>query len=459
MDTDANLKDPLFGVDFTVEELRELIDAHVLDEQLSLSSSAVLSWAIEVLPIVAQTSEDYDDDAALATEEYISGVASIELERLNSIEPSNDDEAERKTQVVKRLRHQTKTPLKDKKHAQDDALKAEEKKAEIARIQTDISKRESAFATSSSKLRELTYKSQDKTRNGVWLRRQITDITDPGSQESLFMNEEAQSLAGLALSDMTHLGITNIQAEIKNLSELYQKVIKLGGSVEPGLFRAIQTLKELHEGGNGQLASNAELAPLKKLASVLFKDSDELLNQFINTLDEGPFSNCEEIPVSPFTAESYEGEDLSIVEIDEDLVSAENIKEDIEIAVSKSEAKGYIVEQARINDFIELRNKLIAAYGASNIRTIRTLSSKWHPLPWYALEVSQSNEDPRVIMESPIWGNASYFINNEDWVGIIKHFNRRDAQKFGAKPRVHKYGSEGKPFGHIDKLYRLVRGS
>ncbi len=425
----------------------------IADEEKLVETGTWLATALEALPHAVAAHEDLSTEKAMTVEAFTSDIAARALAR--SIEVRGN------SPLNSLLSPHTRTPYRDAKRRADEAAKQTEKKSMIEGFLGSIETEEKKYWASSDVMRSRTYQVDATERKGPWLKQKIINIPDNGSGNTLFRDDEAHYLAGISLGTLTHQNILDMKASMATVAQMNETIRKLGGrNVKPSLFSALNTLKELHETGSLKQMNYGDLKPLGDFANLYFKENDDLLEHFVNTVDEGPFADAAELAIVPFEAKSISPEErMAMVEISKDNMTEDNILDDITKAVASSRGD-YVVEEARITDFVKVLDKLTAVYGDEAISTFRSLRPNWSPMPWYLIVVNIPGEVPRVLLETPIKGNASYFIDTKgyNWMDLIQ-LTRTDAQTFGAKYIIHAPGPNDTPLNHVEKLYNKVRVS
>ena len=409
-----------------------------------------LATALSVLDDLTAT---LPEDTAIELEAWRSGIA---LDSYSVVAESLG-----RNPKTLRLRPFLDTPISDaaadrnRLQKEEARLRREEsKKQKLEQIIGEIKEEEKANAITGKQLKQLKFfdpYAEPKQRDGKWLKHLIGTINDNGSEEKVFTADEAQVLAGHVLGSLDPGNLRALQDSIAKIGVLAQEANRLGlRHVPEGLFTAFGKLQELVESDG--LQKHRSLRVLKEWVSLFEVSQDEAASVLESMVNIGPFANCERLPLEPFPPGSVEGSPKdTIIKIPKDLVTEENIMEDIQTAVGHSNGE-YTVERQRVIEFIELKERLEHDYPGS-VTVYRSLRANWHPMPRYIIEVSQ---DPAMaIVESPIYSNATYFINNGDWIGTLG-FCREDARKLGAVPKVHSHNPRLK---HIDKLHNLVKQS
>lgn len=445
--------DPLHGITFTPEELRASITEFqgvVFDAQdVGTVEGAIsfLALAHSVLPIVDTQTDRIELEAEIADS----------AERTVAFLKDHKEQFGSTIGGLGKLAAQQQRPLERARQEAELTAQRERKFLEAQELRNQIIQIEQKHSVTARDLRSTEFHVGKETRNGTWLMKEIEGIRQSGSDAAIFREEEARFLSGLALCKNSHRDIQELHASIERITVLQNKLLRAGSNkIENGLFTAVSKMRELYEADSARLENDSKLKPFAQFASAFEKNEEDLLEHFLGQIDEGPFTAAEEEPLVPFEAcyiDAIAKDSSPLRELDESEVNEKDILEDIERAV-KNSGGNYIVEPERISDFIELRRKLIERYGESAIRTMRTLRPKWHPLPWYGLEVTQGvGHEPMIVLECAIYGNASYHINNGDWRGTVQ-FTRRDAKTLGAKAHIHPDSSN---HDHVSLLLDVVK--
>lgn len=98
-----------------------------------------------------------------------------------------------------------------------------------------------------------------------------------------------------------------------------------------------------------------------------------------------------------------------------------------------------IIHWDRIKKLAELRDHCKKQNLA--VELIRTKQASWHRLPFFVLEVKlPGNEQGMAVVESPVYGNATYTFREADdrlsWRDAVE-LTRQEAREWGAVPAVH----------------------
>lgn len=443
--------DPLHGIEFTPEELRiEISSLRALigtEQDQSVVGNAVtfLALAHSILPVV-----DTDTDRLLLEDEIATNATDtvkIVKERFGST-----------FEGIGRLVVQQERPLKRRVEAEKQLRERAHRSESIQSIRDQITTIENRHAITSKDLRVPIIPVGKERKNGTWLKQRIVELQEPGTDTPVFQDEEARWLSGLSLTGNTHEKLILLQRSMETIAGLQVKLFELGQTkIEAGLFSAISKLAELYEADAHRLSNRAELRILVSFIEAYLKREDELAEHFLAQVDEGPFASADEIPLVPFEASSIEGRVLKdhvpLRELDDSEINEDAMLEDTKRSIAISGLNAIVVPE-RVTDFIALRERIIDFYGASAVRTMRSLRPKWHPLPWYGLEVKQGEGNkPLVVLECAVYGNASYYINNGDWEGTVR-LSRLDARKVGAKAYIH---PDNIAHDHVGLLFNAVR--
>ncbi len=460
--SDFDEQDPLLGVPFGVAELRASIAettralAHPETPPEALGGLAThLATALQVLPEVIVTEQGFPQSPELIEQEVseaaVSAHDSLTASKRRAVDP----------RIARSLGALTKTPVKDaRERAEAEATQAE-KLQEIDHLLEAISNEERSYKLNTKKKRAQQYIVDGDKKNNPWLAQKTGEITDDGSRDTqfryfLFSANEAELLANIALSGLTPERLAAIRSSLDTILTYHKEIKKLGGAgAKHGLLSGLMTLKELYESEDAsRLKNDANLRPLYRLAEALFQESSAN-EEVIDTLYEGPFAHCEVIEVVPFQGK----EKGSTVVIDSESVTEENILDDIKKAVARSKGNYHVMEE-RITDFIELRQQVMDVYGGENVTIYRTLRPKLHLLPWYVIQVKKpgQQEQPHIaVVESPIYGNATYALNppEKSWLEVLGMKRRGELrQEKGTRSFMHIPES---PITHVQKLSAHIR--
>lgn len=358
--------------------------------------------------------------------------------------------------TVNILNHHRDTPRADAKKAAEEIAKEADRKANADRIVEEIKTVEAKHAVTGQMLRRNRYidpTTKPHEKNGTWLSHKLEEVVDNGSEIAVFTSQEARIIAGNALTKKSHSDILHLKKDLEQLAKLHELARFLGAHVESGLFSGISKLRELAE--TSIFDKRSDLKEVQRFIELLEAPADDLFEQVKSAIDEGPFAHCAELEALPFPPDSEQTGKRSLKEIPSDDANEDNIYDDIENAVKASGSSEYIIEEERITEFVKLKQHFEAKY-PNNVKIFRSLKSNWHPLPWYIIEIAQPGNEPLAVLESPLYGNATYYINNGDWQGTI-NFKRKDAQQLGAKPIIHTVG-EGKTLEvHTDRIKAVVK--
>ena len=443
--------DPLHGIEFTPEELRaEICSLRELigtEEDQSVVGSAVtfLALAQNILPIVDIATDPLVLEDEIATN--ASDAVEIVKRRFGAT-----------FEGIGRLVAQQERPLKRRAEAEKLLQERAHKSESIQSIRDQITKVENRHAITSKDLRIPIIPVGKERKNGTWLKQRIVELQEPGTDTPVFQDEEARWLSGLSLMGNTHEKLILLQRSMGTIAGLQVKLSELGQTkIEVGLFSAISKLSELYEADANRLSNRAELRILVSFIEAYLKREDELAEYFLAQVDEGPFASADEIPLVPFEASSIEGRELKdhapLRELDDSEINEDAFLEDTKRSIAISGLNAIVMPE-RVTDFIKLRERIIDFYGASAVRTMRSLRPKWHPLPWYGLEVKQGGGNkPLVVLECAVYGNATYYINNGDWEGTVR-LSRLDARKVGARAYIH---PDNVAHQHVNVLFDAVR--
>lgn len=319
----------------------------------------------------------------------------------------------------------------------------------IQTIDTAIGEIETKFEVTGKKLRELP--------GGLALRKNIMDIVDNGSERAAFTEHEAQLLTGLVLTMNTDEAFEALRQALDQTGQLYREKRSLGGKQMPALFSAVNNVRELYEAG-----------VLERLAHKSKETKNlELIGQWLERLDGietkprrlkheplEPKELSTNVPVNLRDALQHTEVYLPIKPFPPGEVTVGDIKKDFKEALERN-GGSYVVEWERVEQFIGLHDRLVEEGYA--VSFYRTKHSNWHPLPYYAIEVQQPYAPPIAIVESPIYGNATYFIEDVEWQTIIQ-FTRIEARKeFGAIGMKHPTENENLPSDyHIERVRKKI---
>ncbi len=248
---------------------------------------------------------------------------------------------------------------------------------------------------------------------GLEIVRNLEIVEDVGSRARIFGKAVAKQIAGLAIK----LGNNpeNSKKFISEINELRQIRADLDMLEDKkdhkfDLLRAVDTLLEFEDSG-ANTGKNILPQKVSNLIEVL-KAQENDNTGWQKAIEE---SDIEDIHVFP------PGIGPSVI-----LDDLAKISEGYE---------GAQIEWDRIKTLVELRDQFVANGASVNI--VRSMSSTWHQLPHYILEIENESGRRIAVIESPIYGNATYITpQNEDWKEIVL-FSKAEARELGAIAKVH----------------------
>ncbi|MEO8863146.1 MAG: hypothetical protein ABI354_02375 [Candidatus Saccharimonadales bacterium] len=328
--------------------------------------------------------------------------------------------------------------IPDSLHNQINTLEAQDRQAaELAKrneIYDQIQRIEGSLIISAKRLREL---------NGLELRRKISDYKYNGNDRPVFGVADAQSLAGLMLQYTEHGYIRlsdDTLKDISNIRDLWADMSLISDRNQIKRSGFIKTTGKLLEWRDG--LTSKEIASLDNSIKSLV----EVADQISLTLNSAPkpdrqneldavFSNLE--PIEPFPPGA----------------SDQDIKDDLRRFADGSE---YDIEWRRIDDLLAAKSEL--EHKGYVVTTYRLLQSSWHPLPHYVLQVvgegADNEESMTTIIESPIYGNATYSIRLGSIGKEVVTYSKQEVRdRFGGVVKVHNPDS---PVSHKSKIIELV---
>jgi hypothetical protein len=308
---------------------------------------------------------------------------------------------------------------------------AELQSSRAQEIESTIESLVSRYEISSKKLRS--------HENGLALRKRLESLQESGTP--VFTEDACRQIASLALFRSELPNLANDIAEIRNLWVELQGIKGKKAARTPLLAR-IDTLLELHETAPPKLINDENFAELWSLAEYLKNPELELADEPAADVEK----ETTEITAQEKVEKSLEIEPRAKV-IDKEFAHRElimafppgaterEIREDFEKI--KKKYKRVSEEWERIESLVLLQLEL-RALGYS-VSTHRLSNSNWHKLPHYAVEAVDAYNNRIVVVESPIFGNASYIIPNAEWREIVTE-TKEGAKILGAIPKVHVHG-------------------
>lgn len=319
-------------------------------------------------------------------------------------------------------------------------------KLQIANISERINSINHQFETSSKEARQLFYSYAGKDYSAIHLRRLIEDtIFDKDGHKSIFNKDQADTLAGLALKIQAEEFPTKLFKALNQLDDYWSELIEIApNSRQAGLTMVINKLLEWDESllTNDSVRNRQDIKPLFNLIKLIrnrpeptsedLTDQEPSADSDIASEDvvEIDLGNEDKLTLAALGAEFLEIEFIQAFEPGND--SFEVIEREI-----RHHNKGkYPVEWDRIRSLIDLRSDLTRE--GFQVRTLRLMQSRWHPLPHYVLEVKNPISDLTcAVIESPIYGNATYVIPNDEWRVIVEESKEDVRQIFGGIAKMH----------------------
>jgi hypothetical protein len=289
-------------------------------------------------------------------------------------------------------------------------------------------------------------KSIRATEGGVAYRAQLLDHFGlSGGREQIMDKQLAQDIAYMVLNfgedEIRQLAdsLNEVEARHKQAETLTRKAFK-----RPKLLQVIDYLNE-------QIDAGVESSRLPAR-----------LHAFIEKLDS--YKNMPKrktTPTEPLTNENkprlddvddcikdilFETHSINIEAFPPD--TAEN---DIVIDVTRevSRSRNEYVDWRRIEELVQLYRKYSELPGI-DAKLLKSKNVKWSPVPYYLVELQHKDRpSPIVIAESPVYGNATYTVDDPDWPFIVQQ-SKQQAREYGAKAMVHSLG--GEPSHHTKRL-------
>jgi hypothetical protein len=272
---------------------------------------------------------------------------------------------------------------------------------------------------------------------GLDLRRQLENWVEPGSNRTLFTQDEAQRLAGLALLSADSGQAQSLKRHETELSQLWSNIAFLSGGnvLRSGLVRTVDTLLEWHESATDKMLRDPSLEPIWRLAELL---------------ESTPPEQAPEKSEHPEINQAFEH--IEFIEPFPPEVTANDIVTDL--TARTNGYRGDAIEWERIYSLVELRAMLERQ--GHVVETHRLLQTAWHPLPHYVLEVLTPGDKVIAIVESPIYRHATYVIPHDNWRNIVKKSRKQVRDEHGGIPKVH--SANATPEYHRNKLYKVITG-
>jgi hypothetical protein len=272
---------------------------------------------------------------------------------------------------------------------------------------------------------------------GLDLRRQLENWVEPGSNRTLFTQDEAQRLAGLALLSADSGQAQSLKRHETELSQLWSNIAFLSGGnvLRSGLVRTVDTLLEWHESATDKMLRDPSLEPIWRLAELL---------------ESTPPEQAPEKSEHPEINQAFEH--IEFIEPFPPEVTANDIVTDL--TARTNGYRGDAIEWERIYSLVELRAMLERQ--GHVVETHRLLQTAWHPLPHYVLEVLTPGDKVIAIVESPIYRHATYVIPHDNWRNIVKKSRKQVRDEHGGIPKVH--SANATPEDHRNKLYKVITG-
>jgi hypothetical protein len=348
-------------------------------------------------------------------------------------------------------RLQAKTPLHDTVRYLERMEQEQQSSGRIEELSSLIEIFDQTYTVSAKQLRAM---------GGLGLRKRLEDWVEPGSQKALFLQEKAQAIAGLALqyaADPKKLQFLRRDLYDARIAWIELSTIKKGAIERNGLLSAVDTLLELYESATDPQLNDKSLQPLWNFASFIkaevtadVQPAAEEPAVVAHAFDHAVASaDTDEDVVSRLNREFYHRE---FIQAFPPGTTERDIITDLEKHAAEA-SEPHPIEWERISSLLELNRRLLDAGYAVALHRLR--QSEWHPMPHYVLEITSNSDGTVAVVESPIYGNATYVVPSSDWRTIVE-FSKKGAQEFGALPKVHAHGSTSEE--HRQKLYHTVLG-
>lgn len=391
-------------------------------EAIEISEQAYQAMGEQILHIVQHVPQVLRENIKVAGEE---GTERELLRTIGVLCVENWLEAAYKQLGVKDTRENTK-PL----HVAIEKVEREQQLAELAAVLeplfAGVAEINEKYTISGRFLRERS--------EGLPLRRKLEDYQEPGSNRALFNKDQAHQIAGLALLAEDEAKAIQFSGDAGQLRELWAKIAFLSPRTRrEGLISNLDALIEWHESASSRLLNDRQLAPVWALARMLEQPSQDM-NEAAPAIEDEEDCGEGDHNILPWRIPS-EFAHVEFIEAFPPGASSNIIVEDL-TRISR-DYDGDPVDWERIYSLIKLRQELESQ--GFLVETHRLMQTSWHVLPHYVLEVSaprHSSAEPVAIVESPIYGNASYIIPSAEWRDIVR-FSKQEARTLGAVAKVH----------------------
>lgn len=318
---------------------------------------------------------------------------------------------------------------------------AQSEEARVVEITVSMMEIVSRYEISSKKLRS--------HENGLALRHRVESLHESGNP--VFTEDASKQIASLALF---RAELPNLVPDIAELRNLWLELQGIKGRrVERSqLLARIDTLLELHDAASAKLLDDNSLVEVWKLAEYL-KNPELELAEVPDNEESSPEEVLQEVQaVKSSKTEDRTTQSRTAPASVADLIAEEfahreplqafppgtterELREDFERA--KRRYMPVPIQWERIESLITLRLRLQERGYA--VATHRLSNSRWHTLPHYVIEAVDIYDNRVVVVESPIFGNATYVIPHAEWREIVVE-KKEDAKVLGAIPRVHRHG-------------------
>jgi len=226
--------------------------------------------------------------------------------------------------------------------------------------------------------------------------------------------------------------------DASQLRALHSQLEKFGQNVDSKLLQSINLMDELIDSGAfDDTKEHPELEPL--------------VNFVLHYLDiRDGIAEAKTIPET--RSEESEPSDEALIELPTEIIGQAKPEDILVFPPGSSYRKiteeytqhlepedEAIIHWDRIKKLVELRDHCKKQNLA--VELIRTKQASWHRLPFFVLEVKlPGNEQGMAVVESPVYGNATYTFREADdrlsWRDAVE-LTRQEAREWGAVPAVH----------------------
>lgn len=303
------------------------------------------------------------------------------------------------------------------------------------------------FAVTSESIRNLG--------GGKQLKRSLEAWEESGSNRNLFNDNDAKKLAGIALGlDQQTIDTDVFAQHVRELFDAWADLAFLQGQhcKRSGLVRLFDTLREWHEAAPDKWLNQPQLKPVWSLAREIDKALAAPEAEATAAQDEDSDDAPDPLPPAWMIPQEF-----AHLEFIEPFPPGETnaMVEDL-VRISQG-YHGAPVEWERIHSLIQLKTQL--EQDGFRVESHRLMQTAWHSLPHYVLEVTAPNGSVVAIVESPIYGHATYLVPSGelgDWREIVG-LSKEDVRALGRGiAKIHAAGASASE--HRDKLRSSLIG-